>query len=49
MKNTDGSNGDLFPDEVEVNFHMLGSLMLNRVGGEIDGADVVAVEEAGRL
>jgi len=49
MKNTDGSNGDPFPDEVEVDFHVLGSLMLNRVGGEVDGADVVAVDEADRL
>ena len=49
MKNTDGSNGDPFPDEVEVDFHVLGSLMLNRVGGEVDGADIVAVDEAGRI
>ena len=49
MKNTDGSNGDPFSDEVEVDFHVLGALMLNGVGGEVDGADVVAVDEAGRL
>ena len=46
MKNTDDSNGDPFPDEVEVDFHVLGALMLNGVG---DGADVVAVDEAGRI
>jgi len=49
MKNTDGSNGDPFPDEVEVDFHVLGSLMLDGVGGEVDGANVIAVDEAGGL
>ena len=49
MKNTDGSNGDPFSDEVEVDFHVLGALMLNGVGEEVDGADVVAVDEAGRI
>jgi hypothetical protein len=49
MKNTDGSNGDPFPNEVEVDFHVLGALMLNGVGGEVDGANVVAVDEAGRI
>jgi len=28
---------------------VLGSLMLDGVGGEVDGADVVAVDEAGGL
>jgi hypothetical protein len=49
MKNMDDSNGDPFPNEVEVDFHVLGALMLNGVGGEVDGADVVVVDEAGRI
>ena len=49
MEHTDSPNGDPFPDEVEVDFHVLGSLMLDGVGGEVDGADVVAVDEAGEL
>ena len=49
MEHTDSPNGDPFPDEVEVDFHVLGSLMLDGVGGEVDGADVVAVDEAGGL
>jgi len=47
MKHTDSTNGNAFSDEMEVNFHMLGALMLYRVGGEVDGADVVAVDDAG--
>ena len=49
MEHTDSPNGDPFPDEVEVDFHVLGSLMLDGVGGEVDGADVVVVDEAGGL
>jgi hypothetical protein len=32
-------------NEIQVNFHMLHPLMLNRVGGEVHGADVVAADE----
>jgi len=49
MKNTDCTHGDSFTDEVKVDFHVLGALMLNGVGGEEDGADIVAVDEAGRV
>jgi hypothetical protein len=31
-------------DKVEINLNMLGALVLNGVGGEVDGADVVAVD-----
>ena len=48
MKHTDSPKGDPFPNEVEVDLHVLGALMLNGVGGEVDGADVVAVDEGGR-
>lgn len=34
---------DLLTNEVKINFHMLGSLIQNGVGGEIDIAEVVAV------
>ena len=49
MKNTDSADGDPFPDKVKVNLHMLGTLMLDGVGGEINGADVVAVDKRGGL
>jgi hypothetical protein len=34
---------------VQVDFYMLLALMLHRVGGEVDGADVVAVDQGGAL
>ena len=46
MKNSDCTHGDTFTDEVNVDFHVLGALMLNGVGGEVAGADIVAVDEA---
>jgi len=49
MENTDNTNGYPFPDEVEVDLHVFSTLMLNRVGGEVDGTAVVAVHEAGGL
>ena len=45
MKNTNITNGDPFADEVEMNLDMLGSLMLNRVGGYVDSADVVTIHQ----
>jgi hypothetical protein len=36
-------------DELEINFHVLGALVLNWVGGEADNTDVIAVDEAGGL
>ena len=45
MKNTNITNGDPFADEVEMNLDMLGSLMLNRIGGHVDGADVVTIHQ----
>jgi hypothetical protein len=32
-------------NKVQVNLHMLRPLMLDRVGGEVHGADVVTVDE----
>ena len=49
MENTDNTNGYPFLDEVEVDLHVFSTLMLNRVGGEVDGTAVVAVHEAGGL
>jgi hypothetical protein len=41
------SNGDTPANEVKINLNMLGALMLDRVGGEVDRADVVAVDQGG--
>jgi hypothetical protein len=34
-----------FPHKVEVDLNMLRALVLNGVGGEVNGADIVAVDE----
>jgi hypothetical protein len=34
----------MFPDEVEVDLDMLGTLMLNGVAREVDGDDVATVD-----
>jgi hypothetical protein len=39
------TDGDLFSDEVKINLHMLGTLVLNGVVGEVHGTYVVAVDE----
>jgi hypothetical protein len=49
VKNTDSTHGNPFADEVKVDFHVLGALMLHGVGGEVDGANIVAVDKAGRV
>jgi hypothetical protein len=46
VQDADITDGNAFPDEVEVNLDMLCALMLNGVGGEVDSADVVAVDES---
>jgi hypothetical protein len=38
-------NGHTFPHKVEVDLDILRVLVLNRVGGEVDGANVVAVDK----
>jgi hypothetical protein len=45
VKDTNISNGDMLADEVEVNLDMLCALMLNGVGGKVDSANVIAVDQ----
>ena len=45
MEDPNVADSDPVANEVQVDLHMLRPLMLNRVGGEIHGADVVAVDE----
>jgi hypothetical protein len=45
MENPNIANSHPVSNEVQVNLHMLRPLMLNRIGGEVHGADVVAVDE----
>lgn len=46
MEDPNIADGDPIPDEVKVNLHMLGPLVLNRVGGEVHRTDVVAVDKS---
>jgi hypothetical protein len=39
------TDGHAFPHKVEVDLDMLHALVLNGIGREVDGTDVVAVDE----
>jgi hypothetical protein len=43
MEDTNVHKSNALVDKVKINLNMLGALVLNGVGGEVDGADVVAV------
>jgi hypothetical protein len=45
MEDADLTDGDLFSDDVKINLHMLGALVLNGVVGEVHDTYVVAVDE----
>jgi hypothetical protein len=45
MENPNIIDSDSVTNKVHVNLHMLRPLMLNRVSGEVHGADIVAVHE----
>jgi hypothetical protein len=46
VQGADITDDNAFPNEVEIDLDMLCALVLNGVGGEVDGADVVAVDES---
>jgi hypothetical protein len=45
MQDADITDGNTFPNKVEVDLNMLCTLLLNGVGGEVDDVDVIAVDE----
>jgi hypothetical protein len=45
MEDADLTDGNLLSDKMKINLHMLGALILNGVGGEVHGADIVAVDK----
>jgi hypothetical protein len=47
VENTNIADKDTLADEVDVDLHMLHALMLHELGGEVDRANVVAVDEGG--
>jgi hypothetical protein len=46
VQDADITDGHAFPHKVEVGLNMLHVLVLNGVGGEVDSADDVIVDEA---
>ena len=48
MKDPNSSTGDPFADEVKIDLDMFRASVLDRVGDEVDGADVVAEEQGAR-
>jgi hypothetical protein len=45
MEDADLTDGNLLSDKMKINLHMLDVLMLNGVGGEVHGVDIVAVDK----
>jgi hypothetical protein len=45
MEDVDLADGSLLSDKMKINLHMFSALILNRVGGEVHGVDVVAVDK----
>jgi hypothetical protein len=45
VQDTNITDGHAFPHKVEINLNMLHALVLNRVGGEVDDADVITVDK----
>jgi hypothetical protein len=46
MQDADITNGNTFLNEVKVDLNIFRTLVLNGVGGEVDGDDVVTVDES---
>jgi hypothetical protein len=47
MVYTNVPNSNALANKVKINLNMLGALVLNEVGGEVDGVDVVTVDQSG--
>jgi hypothetical protein len=47
VEDTNAPNGNALTDKVKINLNMLGALVLNGVGGEVDGTDIVAIDQSG--
>jgi hypothetical protein len=46
VEDTNITDDNVLADKVKINLNMLGALVLNGVGGEVDGADVVVVDQS---
>lgn len=47
MENTNLTNSNHVTDKIHINLNMFGSLMLNRVGRQIDGTNIITVDKSG--
>jgi hypothetical protein len=47
VEDTNVPDGNALTNKVEINLDMIGVLVLDGVGGEVDGADVVTVDQSG--
>jgi hypothetical protein len=45
MEDADLTDDNLLSNKIKINLHMLGALMLNGVGGEVYGVDIIVVDE----
>jgi hypothetical protein len=46
VEDTNVPDGNTLTDKVKINLNMLGALVLNGVGGEVDDTDVVAIDQS---
>ena len=47
MKNTNLTSSNHVTDKMYINLNMFGPLMLNRVGRQIDGTNIITVDNSG--
>jgi hypothetical protein len=47
VEDTNVSDDNALADKVEINPNMLGALMLDGVGGEVNNANIVAIDQNG--
>jgi hypothetical protein len=45
MEDADLIDDNLLSDKIKINLHILGALILNGVGGEVHGTNIVAVDK----
>jgi hypothetical protein len=46
VEDTNVPDGNTLMDKIKINLNMLGALVLNRVDGEVDGTDVIPVDQS---
>jgi hypothetical protein len=46
VEDTNIPDGNTLTDKVKINLNMLGALVLNGVGGEVDDVDIVVIDQS---